>query len=411
VYDLATILEIISSISSSLALDEILASVTEKTAQIVGVDSCAISRWDQENDTVIVLADYISPEVIIPDDDVNDIGVPYLLANYPTTARVLREQISLIIDIEHPTSDKAEQTLLKVFQWAGVLMVPMLYKGQTIGLMELYVDQGHLFHFTEDKVMLCQALANQAAVAIENSRLFAELEAQRETLRQLSRQLVNTQEEERRHLSRELHDELGQTLTALKINLDTARRTLPADATPKLCHSIEEAGRLVVQTRERVRDLSLALRPTILDDLGLVSALRWELDAYEQRTGQATSFEAELADLVLSPELEIAIYRIISEALTNVARHACANRVDVYLRVEGQHIVAGVDDNGVGFDSTGWFNSLGPRSSLGLISMRERAQLLGGQLLITSKPKRGTKVRGQFPITRGEIAISIESNY
>ncbi len=397
-HEVATILEIISSISSTLALDEILAKVTEKTAQIVDADSAAISLWDRENDTVIVLADYISPHIVIPEDDINDVGTSYPLADYPATVQVLREQVSLIIDVDHPAADKAEQNLLKVFQWAGVLMVPMLYKGQAIGLMELYVDHGRYFLFTEDKVTLCQALANQAAVAIENSRLFAELEAQQKTLRQISLRLVNTQEEERRRLSRELHDELGQALTALKINLDVARRMLSANAPPKLHRSLEEASRLAAQTQERARDLSLALRPAILDDLGLVSALRWELDCYEQRTSQTTSCEANLADLVLSPELEITIYRIISEALTNVARHAHASRVHVYLRVEGQSIVAGVEDDGIGFDPTGWLNPLAQRPSLGLINMRERTQLLGGQFLITSKPERGTKIQVQFPI-------------
>jgi len=400
-HEIGPILEIIASISSTLALDEILAEITEKTAQIVGADSCAISRWDRKNDTIIVLADYISPQVALPPgEDIYDVGVAYPLASYPATAHVLHEHIPVIIYTSDPMADKTEENLLKTFQWDGVLMVPMLYKGQAIGLMELYTDDRLHYQFTEDKIALCQALANQAAVAIENARLFAELEAQRETLRQVSLRLVNAQEDERRRLSRELHDELGQALTALKINLDMARRTLPANAPPKLRRNIDEASWLAGQTQERTRSLSLALHPPILDDLGLISALHWELDCYEQRFGQTIYFEADLVDTVLPPELEITIYRIISEALTNVARHAQASHVRIYVRAENHHIVAGVEDDGVGFDASGWFDSPLERQSLGLISMRERAQLLGGQLLVTSKPKRGTRVRAQFPIIK-----------
>jgi signal transduction histidine kinase len=571
VSEIASVLKIIASISSTLALDEILAEVTEKTAQIVGADGCTISEWDRENGEVVVLSDYVSFEVTFPFEDVSDVGAAYPLAHYPATARVLSEQLPLIVYVDDPSADEAEKDLLKAFQWYGVLMVPMLYKGQAIGLMEVYLDDGHHYQFTDDDVTLCQALANQAAVAMENARLyqevedgrlhaeaiqvigralaseldyqrivrnvadfayrlvgaqfvyvavpgaegfrlvamagrdendasairspevplrllgqelldravqgkapvvvsdiqhdpafdpwrpeadarglramvavpllshdrvvgvlaayarkpdffdpedvamlmalasqaavavqnaqlFAELEAQREALRQVSLRLVNAQEEERRRISRELHDELGQALTALKINLDVARRALPADVLPKLRRSIYEASSLAVQTLETARSLSLELRPAILDDLGLVSALRWEIDHYEQRTGQKVYFEADLGDTVLRPELEITIYRIITEALTNVARHAHASHIWAYLRVENRQILAGVEDDGVGFDTTAWFNTRGERQSLGLAGMRERAGLLGGRLDVISRPGHGTHVQVQLPI-------------
>jgi signal transduction histidine kinase len=571
VRDVDAILEIMSSISSSLALDEILAEVTEKTAQILEADSCAISRWDRENNTVVVLADYVSPEVAIPLDDVNDVGAAYPLAHYPATARVLSEHTPLVVYADDPAADEAEKELLKAFEWDGVLMVPMLYKERAVGLMEVYLDDRLRYQFADDDVILCQALANQAAiaiqnaqlyqeaeegrlqaealqvisralaseldyqrivrnvaefayrlvgaqfvyvtvpevngfrpvavagrdegyvavtcstgdsagllsqgplgravegktpvvvadiqreptfavwreeadtrglramvavpllshnrvvgvlaayarqpdffgpgdvamlmalasqaaVAIQNARLFAELEAQREALRHVSLRLVSAQEEERRRISRELHDELGQALTALKINLDVALRALPADASPKLRHGVQEARSLAAQTLETARSLSLELHPTTLDDLGLISALRWEIDRYEQRTDQSIHFEVELAGAVLQLELEITIYRVITEALTNVARHAQANHIRVYLLVENRQVAAGVEDDGVGFDAAGWFDSPAGRQSLGLVSMRERAELLGGRLEVISEPGRGTKVQVQLPI-------------
>jgi signal transduction histidine kinase len=397
--ELDTILEIVSFISSTLALDEILSRVTEKTAQVIGADSCAISAWDRLNDTVIVLADYIAPHVIIPADDINDIGAAYALANYPATARVLHEHIPLVIAPGGATVEQGEQELLKVFRWAAVLMTPLLYKGQAIGLMELYIDEGRTFHFTPDKIKLCQTLANQAAIAIENARLFAELERQRTALQQLSLRLVNAQEEERRRLARELHDELGQALTAIKINLDVVRRHLPAQAPAKLLRSLDEASRITIETQEQARNLSLALHPTLLDNLGLVAALRWELDHYTQRTDLAISFEADIEEAILSPELKLTLYRIISEALTNIARHAQASRVSVKLHRSDLEIGAIIEDNGLGFDAAAWFDSPSSQNRLGLISIKERTQLLGGQFQLASWPQIGTKIEVKFPIT------------
>ena len=395
--DLAGIVDIISSISANLDLEEILTEISEKTAQLAGADSCAISLWDREIDAVVVEADFISPKAKVCGEEIDDIGQAYYFADFPATQQVLFEQVPLAVYSGDPAADQAETGLLKIFQWAGVLMLPMVYKGETIGLMELYVDENRN-QFTDHIVRICQALANQAAVAIENARLFKELETQREALRQISLQLVNTQEEERRRISRELHDELGQTLTALRVNLEIAQQALPLGASAKLFHSIEEAGRLAAHTQDTARNLSLELRPAMLDDLGLVSTLYWEIDRHEQLTGQTVEFETDLIDQYLQPELEITIYRIITEALTNVCRHADATYVRICLRALNDVLLVSVVDNGVGFDAAGWRESPAKRRSLGLVSMRERAELLNGQLEVSSEIGRGTTVRVQFPV-------------
>jgi signal transduction histidine kinase len=288
------------------------------------------------------------------------------------------------------------QAEIEVLGVRAMATVPLLSHHRVVGVLAAYAYQPDFFD--ADSVAILMALSSQAAVAIQNAQLFAELEAQREALRQVSLRLVNAQEEERRRISRELHDELGQALTALKINLDVARWALTADVSPKLGRSISEATSLVVQALETARSLSLELRPAVLDDLGLVSALRWEIDRYEQRTGQKVDFEADLAGHVLRSELEITLYRIITEALTNVARHAQASHIRVTVRIENQQLLAGVEDDGVGFDAPAWFASPAERQSLGLVSMRERATLLGGQFQLVSQPGHGTKVYVQLPI-------------
>jgi signal transduction histidine kinase len=276
-----------------------------------------------------------------------------------------------------------------------MVALPLLAHNNLVGVLAAYTDQPDFFGSNEVGTLM--SLASQAAVAIHNAQLFAELEAQRQALQRVSLRLVNAQEEERRRISRELHDELGQALTALKINLDVARRAIPADAS-KLNQSVHEASSLAVQTLETARNLSLELHPAILDDLGLVAALRWEIDRFEQRTGQRVHFKTGLNDIALRAELEITLYRIITEALTNVARHAQATDISVELYIENRRLTLKVEDDGIGFDAAGWFSSPAERQSLGLVGMRERAELLGGQLEVNSKPGRGTKIWVQLPL-------------
>jgi signal transduction histidine kinase len=166
--------EAATAISSTLNLDEILAQITEQTTQIMGADGCAISSWERENGTVVALADYISPESAASNDDIIEADQAFSLSNYPATARVLHEHAPLIVYVDDPAADEAEKTLLKSLRWAGLLMMPMLYQEQAIGLMEVYVDDTDRHRFTDDDVTLCQALANQAVVAIENARLYEE---------------------------------------------------------------------------------------------------------------------------------------------------------------------------------------------------------------------------------------------
>jgi signal transduction histidine kinase len=316
--------------------------------------------------------------------------------------QVIQDQNPLLIaDIQHDTTTPPawRKTLTKA-GWRALLAVPLLAHNRTLGVLAAYARRPNVFHYQDVGIMM--SLASQAAVAIQNAQLFAEREAQREALRQLSLRLVKAQEEERRRISREIHDELGQALTALKINLDVSRRTLPADASAKLSDSLNEASMLVAYTLEKARNLSLELHPAILDDLGLISALQWEIDRYEQRTGQVVYVELNLTGVTLRPELEITIYRVIMEALTNIARHAQAGRVSLYLGLEQGQLVAAVEDDGVGFDPARLLKAQPQRRSLGLVSMRERTELLGGQFEVISKRGQGTKIKVRFPLSAVE---------
>jgi signal transduction histidine kinase len=221
-----------------------------------------------------------------------------------------------------------------------------------------------------------------------------ELLRSREQLQTLSRRLIGAQETERQRIARELHDDIGQALSAVKMNLQSLRRSAGASAiAPQIQESIES----VDQALRRVRDLSVTLRPSLLDDLGLVPALRWFLDRQAQRGGFQCRFEAD--DSIEPPsEVQTACFRIAQEALSNVVRHSGARNVDVALRETDGIISLTVTDDGRGFDVKYAVERIGAEASLGLMGMRERARLLGGRVTVDSAPRKGTIVRARIPV-------------
>jgi len=214
-------------------------------------------------------------------------------------------------------------------------------------------------------------------------------------LQSLSGRLVKVQELERRHLARELHDEIGQALTAAKINLQALQRfPEPGSLAGRLADSIGLVDRLLQQ----VRALSLDLRPPMLDDLGLVAALRWYVDQQAQRAGLQERFVAQGLEARLDPALEAACFRVAQEAITNVVRHARAETLTVELRCQGNQLHLSVSDDGVGFEVTAAKARAERGESVGLTGMEERVSLAGGEFICTSAPHEGTEIHASFPI-------------
>ena len=211
-------------------------------------------------------------------------------------------------------------------------------------------------------------------------------------LENLWSQLLQAQEDERRRIARELHDELGQSLTALKINLQQIHDGC-TDGEARLVDSIEISS----QALQQVRGMALDLRPSILDDLGLVAALRWFVSRQAQRTGLIGRFIAEPDNLRLDLELETVCFRIVQGALTNVARHARAKSFSVELLLRPEAVLLNVRDDGVGFDLKSTFQSVISGNSLGLAGMRERVEMIGGTIEFLSQPGDGTEIRMHFP--------------
>ncbi len=230
---------------------------------------------------------------------------------------------------------------------------------------------------------------------VGNVRDVTEEKLAADRLRDLSRRLLRAEEESRRHLARELHDEIGQALMAIKLNVRAALRD---PAGPGSARGLAEVLALVDRTIAQVRDISLDLRPSMLDDLGLVDALRSHVRGFAQRSGLDARFSAEGGIGRHEPDVETACYRIVQEALTNVARHASARSVRVELSRAGERLLLVVADDGDGFDVPSATARATGGESLGLLGMGERAMLVGGTLAIVSTAGRGTELVAEFPI-------------
>jgi signal transduction histidine kinase len=216
-------------------------------------------------------------------------------------------------------------------------------------------------------------------------------------LQRLSAKLVDVQEQERRSIARELHDEVGQALTAIKVELAIAERN--AGLSDKAQEALRDVRSITDRTLQQVRDLSQLLHPSLLDDLGLPAALEWYLKGYSRRTGIRAELLQERMDERLPAGTETCIFRVVQEALTNVARHARASSARVYLQRLGHTVLLTVEDDGVGMDEL--VQSESGSRGLGLLGIRERATELGGTFKLESQPGKGTRVTIELPIEDG----------
>jgi signal transduction histidine kinase len=230
----------------------------------------------------------------------------------------------------------------------------------------------------------------------------AQLREREEARAQLLRKVISAQEDERKRIARELHDETSQGLAVLTMGLETAQDAIRAGRTPRL----DEEKALAVRTLEDVHRLILDLRPSVLDDLGLLSAIRWYAD--RQLATRGISVRCEFGDVRrLPPEMETALFRVCQETMSNVARHAQATAVLVQVGVEGDEVVIDIEDDGKGFEPETAGQREG-RRPWGLMGIRERAEILGGSARIDSAPGQGTRVAVRIPL-RGPQSATLDA--
>lgn len=287
--------------------------------------------------------------------------------------------------------------LAQTLGFSSFAAFPLEQGGQRAGIFMLYAAESDFF--SDDIVQLLDALSADLSYALDfiaeaqrRRQAEQELLESRSQLRELSAYLQSVREEERTRISRELHDELGQSLTAIRIGLGVieTQRQMQPQAWLKSVQSLKAIADSTIQSVQRI---AADLRPLILDELGLPAAVDWLLESFSERTGVAYELLLPGAPLAFSQEISTAIFRILQEALTNVSRHGQATLVVVELKQADGMITLKITDNGQGIDKA----AVTSRNSLGLVGMRERAYKLGGSLKIQSRPGAGTSVEVRIP--------------
>ncbi len=268
-------------------------------------------------------------------------------------------------------------TTARIF--SGWLLQPI----QTLHQSALRISQGDLAHRIEldrdDELGFLASAFNQMVATLEKTI---------DNLRTVSRRLLSAEEAERQRIAHEIHDELGQTLTALRFSLSIATRSTPNNP------AIEAAQKMAAEAQEKARTLSHELRPAMLDDLGLLATLEWYIDRVEQRDNLAISLDTSLNENALPTELKTTLYRLVVEALTNISKHAHASAVEIVLAQSESNLHLRILDDGQGFDTT----SLRRNPSLGIAGMRERVNLLRGDFSIESQTGKGTTISIVLPL-------------
>jgi signal transduction histidine kinase len=303
------------------------------------------------------------------------------------------------------------------FASAGVTVrhasVPLRSTGSK-GIINLVLPSGRLF--THREMSVVSAIGAQVSLAMDKAQLLDELRDKEADRTALIRRLLSAEEDERKRIARELHDEAGQSLAGLMLELEAARLDT-SRGTPVTSDTLSRLRRLAARTVEAVRGLIYDLRPAVLDDLGLIPALRWYTQTQIAARGLQVRLNERLGSERLDPTLETALFRIAQEALWNAVKHASATHVDVDVYRHGERLILRVSDDGRGLaappggTSAGAFGRQGAerrgRVGVGVGGMMERAAALGGTVHVTSRPEGGTEVLAEFPAAaarRGQTA-------
>ena len=311
---------------------------------------------------------------------------------------LIKDPRMLLVEVLPFVEDKGIDELIEILDFRQLIIAPLKVREKAIGYFLVWSQA-----FQEWDFQTISAISHQLSISIDNIELIATIRSQTEQLRNLSAKLIQVQEQNLKNISRELHDEVGQALTAVAINLGTIKSNKSQVLTEETVERLGESLLITENVLTQVREISHNLHPSILEDLGMVSALRWAVGRYRNRTGIKIGLEIIAVIENPNPEIALSCYRVVQEALTNVAKHAQATSVQICLKEEGHTLSCIIEDNGNGYDqeaeAAGDYHVRG----IGLISMRERISSIGGHLSVQSQPGQGTTISFQIPL-KEEIA-------
>jgi len=358
--------EVGNALLSEIELPRLLTLIASRLRELAGARLVLIGLPQADGDIRIAAAD----------GDLADQMIGTTVSGTSSkSARILErrrsERVDSLVD-DH----EVEVEVARRMAGRAALYVPLMLRDQAIGVITVVDKAGVDPRFGDDDLRLAEAFAGRASAAVDLSGRVA---------RDAMRRVVAGQELERTRLARELHDETGQALTSILLALRTMQEADDVGA------ALEDVRELVVSTLQDVRRLAVELRPSALDDYGLVPALERLTATVTEQGGPRIDLEAQLGKERLPGEVETALYRIVQEALTNTLKHAEAKRVSVVITRTADAVMAVVEDDGAGFDG-----ARGP--GLGLLGMRERLALLDGKLRIESSAEAGTTVVAEVPL-------------
>jgi signal transduction histidine kinase len=363
--------ETTTAVTGTLELDELLTLITQQATTLLQADAGILNLvdWDENEDKVVAAAG-LADFMIGRHGPLTDTLSGWVsLHNQPTISKQVQD--------DSRTDKRAlgwfvEEAQRKVQSAAAA---PLSVKGQVMGTLVIIDKQGGNVEFDQADLDLLVAFANQAATAIENARLYEQ--AQQAAI-----------VEERSRLARELHDSVTQSLYSLTLLAEAGQRLARAGDVERAREYLNRLGEIGQQSLKEMRLLVYELRPLALREEGLIGALNQRLDAVERRAGVEAHLVIE-GKLELPENVEEALYRIAQEALNNALKHAAPTSVEVTIRADGKRVELEVADDGTGFD----LNAASTGGGMGLVSMRERSERIGGTLQVISATGEGTKVK------------------
>ena len=363
--------EIGNALTSEVELEPLLALVARNLRELVDARLVLIVLPESEDTLRVAAADGANADEVI---------ATRLELRTSKAGRVLErgrsERVDVVVD-----DPEVDHQLTRRLGASSALYVPLLVHGRAIGVVVAHDKVGSDPRFVEEDVRLAEVFADRAATAVDLAKRVS---------RDVVQRVVEAQEQERARLARELHDETGQALTSILLGLKGLEDVVD---TSEGSASVAALRELVVSTLRNVRGLAVELRPTALDDFGLVPALERLAETFREKTGVEVAIEAQLGEARLEPSLETTLYRLVQEALTNVLKHADARHVSISLVRKDGSVSAVVEDDGRGFSP-----ETPRREALGLVGMRERVGLVGGRISIESAPGAGTTLAVEVPV-------------
>ncbi len=387
--DLLALNAVASVVTQSLDLDTVLSSALDKTLEIMKGDTGGILLLDKERQ---ILSYRVHRG--LSDRYVNEM---HLRLGEGIAGRVAQSGEAVLVEDISTDPRAARLDLINAEGMRAFASIPLRSKEEFLGVMNIASHETH--QFSAEETQFLESIAAQLAIAIENAKLHQEVQHKDEIRGELLREMFSIQEEERRRIARELHDETSQVLASLSASLEAAVGMLPASAgdTKAILRKAQAAS---IGILDEVHRLIYELRPLLLDDLGLVAAIRWLGDNHLRAAGVTVNFTTTGRVRRLAPQLETTVFRVIQEAVYNIARHARARNTSIALHFKKHALKAQISDDGSGFDVREAISSKDRPRGLGLLGMKERVELINGTLDIRSHPGGGgTKLNFEIPLS------------